>query len=340
MKLIVWSPDKGDVVLDAATLLAILGGDQGGLLETAIATAGDGVLTAAALLGGVVLRTGPSAAFSDTTATAAQIVAALGENISVGEAFSVQLKNNTGFPQTLVAGAGVTLPATVIVPAFSAGNYFGKVGGTQTAPTVTLYHVSTVPLRVAPSVTAPMATALGGTGNATITAAGVNGGVTTRTAQTAARTDTTDTAVAIIAGNPALGAISGSVEYRYVNNGNFPITLAGGVGVTVSNVTVIPANSWARFLISRDGAATVTMVGVEQGYFPSVGVTPALNGATPVTVVDARVTAGSNVTLTLKTVGGTVSPNAPNIITITPQTGFTVAGTAGDTSVYNYEIRG
>lgn len=63
-----------------------------------------------------------------------------------------------------------------------------------------------------------------------------------------------------------------------------------------------------------------------------------LNGATPVTVANTNITANSQVIITLKTVGGTVSPNAPNVLTITANTGFTVGGTALDTSVYNYLI--
>lgn len=66
--------------------------------------------------------------------------------------------------------------------------------------------------------------------------------------------------------------------------------------------------------------------------------TVTLNGATGVTVANTAVTANSIIVFTLKTVGGTVSPNAPNVKTITPGTGFTVAGTASDTSVYNYRI--
>lgn len=61
------------------------------------------------------------------------------------------------------------------------------------------------------------------------------------------------------------------------------------------------------------------------------------NGATPVTVADNNVTSNSTVDITLKTVGGTVGA-VPAIQTITPGTGFTVAATAGDTSVYNYLI--
>lgn len=62
------------------------------------------------------------------------------------------------------------------------------------------------------------------------------------------------------------------------------------------------------------------------------------NGATPVTVVEPNVTANTTVIITLKTVGGTVSPSVPYIATITVGTGFTVTGTALDTSTYNYKI--
>ncbi len=63
------------------------------------------------------------------------------------------------------------------------------------------------------------------------------------------------------------------------------------------------------------------------------------NGATPVTVANTMVTADSQVLITLKTVGGTVGAT-PGLKTITPGTGFAVAGTALDTSVYSYAIIG
>lgn len=62
-----------------------------------------------------------------------------------------------------------------------------------------------------------------------------------------------------------------------------------------------------------------------------------LTGATPVTVTEPKITANSAVIITLKTVGGTVGA-VPAIQTITAGTGYTVAGTAGDTSVYNYTV--
>ena len=64
-----------------------------------------------------------------------------------------------------------------------------------------------------------------------------------------------------------------------------------------------------------------------------------LNGTTPVTVAQTATTANSVVAITLKTVGGTVGA-VPAIQTITAGTGFTVAGTALDTSVYNYRVFG
>jgi len=82
-------------------------------------------------------------------------------------------------------------------------------------------------------------------------------------------------------------------------------------------------NGGPEFTNLREAAGTVT-----------------LNGATPVTVTNANITTGSVIIFTLKTVGGTVSPNAPNVLTITPGTGFTVGGTALDTSTYNFVILG
>jgi hypothetical protein len=65
--------------------------------------------------------------------------------------------------------------------------------------------------------------------------------------------------------------------------------------------------------------------------------TVTVNGVTPVTVTNDAITADSIVIFTLKTVGGTVGAY-PAIQTITAATGFTVAATASDTSVYNYLI--
>lgn len=335
-RLTVWTP-AGDVVLTPTLLQEILGGSIS-IVNTAITTVGAGVLTAAGLIGGLITRTGSTAAYIDTTATAAAIVTALG-GFYAGQTFTTRIKNGTGFPQTLAGGTGVTMPASVIVPPFSIATYVGTVGGTAASPTVTFVHVSTVPINVTTETVNPSSVALNTVGAGALTVAGMNAGITTRGGtQTAAFADTTDTAANIIAGISALLADNATAEWTYVNNTVFPATITAGVGVTVSGQAVIPANSWARYLITRVSSSAVTAVCIAQGYFPKAGTFTA-NGATPVTVTDARFTDNSQVSITLKTVGGTVGA-IPHLATVTPGTGFTVVGTASDTSVYNYEIRG
>jgi hypothetical protein len=64
------------------------------------------------------------------------------------------------------------------------------------------------------------------------------------------------------------------------------------------------------------------------------------NGATPVVVVDPAISLIDIINVSLNTVGGTVGA-IPRAVTITPNVGFTIAGTAADTSVYNiFIIRG
>lgn len=61
------------------------------------------------------------------------------------------------------------------------------------------------------------------------------------------------------------------------------------------------------------------------------------NGVTPVTIVAPEITRNSLIEISLNTVGGTVGA-IPAPKTITPGTGFTVAATASDTSIYNWAI--
>lgn len=62
-----------------------------------------------------------------------------------------------------------------------------------------------------------------------------------------------------------------------------------------------------------------------------------LNGSTPVTVTNSSVAITDGIFFSLNTIGGTVGVY-PTIATITAGVGFTVAGTALDSSVYNYSI--
>ena len=62
-----------------------------------------------------------------------------------------------------------------------------------------------------------------------------------------------------------------------------------------------------------------------------------LNGATNVVVNNANLAVGDIINYSLRTVGGTVG-TYPVVKIRTNGTGFQVAGTAADTSVYDYRI--
>jgi hypothetical protein len=61
------------------------------------------------------------------------------------------------------------------------------------------------------------------------------------------------------------------------------------------------------------------------------------NGTTAVTVVEPAVALGDVIVVGLRVVGGTVGA-VPSVKTITAGTGFTISGTASDTSTYQYAV--
>lgn len=105
----------------------------------------------------------------------------------------------------------------------------------------------------------------------------------------------------------------------------------------MTNNTVAGSVLIKQNIIPSTTTAGGTNGATAQGHYEYRG-TFVANGATPVTVVEPNVTATTSIIITLKTVGGTVSPSVPYIATITPGTGFTVTGTASDTSTYNYKL--
>ncbi len=242
----------------AIAALASSGG-AGETINTAITTAGAGTLTGAAITGGVITRSGPVAAYSDTTDTAALIVAAIGAPF-IGQSFFVHIKNTVNFTQTILAGGGVTLSGSVVVPANSVALYLVTL---TSLSAVTFLHIETALLT---NNIPEVVTALTTVGNGTITAAGIAGGVTTRGGSQSATpfTDTTATADQIIAAQ-ANSHVGVSWEYTYKNNTNAVATITGASGVTVSGFTVIPANAQVTYLVTYTAASTVTMAGIAAG---------------------------------------------------------------------------
>lgn len=95
----------------------------------------------------------------------------------------------------------------------------------------------------------------------TLLASYLVGSLITRSGPTAAFTDTTDTAANI---NAQLGGRQGAPTQwaiNIVNQTSFAMTIAAGTGVTLSGVTLIPANSTAIFMLTSVSATAVTMFG-------------------------------------------------------------------------------
>lgn len=286
-------------------------------------------LTAAQLLTGLLNRTGPTANFTDTTDSAVNLAAAS----MVGSSFYIDIKNATAFTQTLTGGLNVTFSSNNIIDPNSVAEYLVQVISTTS---VIFNHIFTTQIN---NIIMPTITALATVGAGTVTAAGIAGGLTARSgAQSAtAFSDTTDIAANIVTAQPGIH-IGYSWIYLYQNATNAPATLGGGTGVTVSGITVIPANSTTAYLISYTALNTFTMVGLGTTNNPSIG-TFIATGASAVVVANTAVSPNSTISFALKTVGGTPA-GAPFLSAVTAGTGFSVKAVAGDTSTYNYAILG
>ncbi len=228
--------------------------------STAITTAGAGTLTAAAIVSGLIVRSGPTAAYTDTTDTAAAIIAALG-GLPVGGAMTLIIKTTVAFVCTLAAGGGVTLAGTGVIPGNSV--LVAKVQITAAgAVTITgneLMLLDELPLAV-------IATPDNGTTQA-LTAAMMTGAARvfhTSTGGTAPSL-TTPAASAIIAAVPNW-QVGDSYILRILNNNSGTATVLAGSGVTLAGLasTALTA-TWIEFAVTYTSAGAVTMTYVGKG---------------------------------------------------------------------------
>lgn len=115
---------------------------QGDLLGAAeiigtLTTIGAGTLTGAVLANSILIRTGSTAAFTDTTDTAANIVAALSgssiDQVSPGSSYRLRYNNATVADALLAAGTGVTLAGNLSIPRLTSAELLIQV--TNSTPT-------------------------------------------------------------------------------------------------------------------------------------------------------------------------------------------------------------
>jgi hypothetical protein len=110
-------------------------------MQTLLALGGAGAqtITAADIVAGYSLRSGQTAAVTDTLDTASHIVAAI-PNCAVGTAFKFRSLNEGPFTQTIAAGAGITLAGTATVAASTWREWMGMVTSVST-PAITFTNI-------------------------------------------------------------------------------------------------------------------------------------------------------------------------------------------------------
>lgn len=297
---------------------------------TAVNTVGAATLTAAKILTKNIIRGGAQAgaAFTDTTDTAALIVAAI-PNAAIGQSFKFTYVNNTNAVATLAGGTGVN----------SAGTIAQLAPGTQINVIVVLTSLTALTFTVlvdggARDFLPESITTLSTVGAGTITGAGIASGITSRSGSQSATpfSDATDTAANIIAAIPQ-AFIGETWDYWYVNTTNAQATLTNGTGVTVSGITVIPAGYAVKYLATYTAAATVTLVATAVGTAAISDQSLIMAGSTSgTTTLVATATAGST-TLTFPAVTGTLASTSGANLLVTDTYRCTGSVTANNTAV-------
>jgi hypothetical protein len=157
---------RGQIAMGANTVRAQQVGDVlvSQYRKTAIATVGAGTLTAAAITNGVIERTGPTAGYTDTFATAEQILQAA--PLNTGDSFSLMIRNTVAFAMTAAAGVGIVLGTNVDIPASNCREYLLTVlsiGHTQILAATTT-NASAVVSGLTPAQAALLMPGMGVTG--------------------------------------------------------------------------------------------------------------------------------------------------------------------------------
>lgn len=111
---------------------------------TNVTTAGDGSITAAAIVGGFITRDCTGGNRADTLATATQILAAL-DNPIVGTSFEFTIRNTSDAAETITVttATGLTLSGTMTIAQNNSKRFLAVVTGTTT-PAITIYSLGTI----------------------------------------------------------------------------------------------------------------------------------------------------------------------------------------------------
>lgn len=227
----------------------------------ALTTVGNGTLTAALLAGGIIQRSGPTAAFTDTTDTGANLDIQLGSAALVGVSWQVNYFNNSQFTATIAGTTGVTASGVLTVPPTSnVFIQFTRTGvGTYTA--VGLQADTSVFTAAQPVI----ATADNGT-TQTLTAAMISGGSPTIHVSTGGATPslTLPLATALQTALPTM--VPGqSYVLRVINSNSGTATIVTNTGWTTSGTLTLSTGTWREFQVLCTAANAFTLTNIGSG---------------------------------------------------------------------------
>jgi hypothetical protein len=236
-------------------LLAVTNEVQGTLT-----TVGAGQLLSAVIADGMVLRTGSTSAFTDTTDTGTQLASAIA-NIAIGHSFELTYQNSTYAVATLTGGTGVNAAAT-----------FGIVGPGCWATflfTYTAANTFTVVQKAGGDnwIGLPSTSYSTGTTTTTFTAAEMTGGKLTIYTSTAATPGSIATATATAMFAAIQGAYVGlKWIFRVINDvATNSLTITADASVTLSGKTTYVATPYGsmdfEMTFTSPTAATMKYIG-------------------------------------------------------------------------------
>jgi hypothetical protein len=229
--------------------------------NTALNTVGAGTVLAAGIVGGFVSRGGAQSgtAFTDTTDTAANIIAAMtpaaaGVNTVLLNSLTFGYLNNTNAIATVTGGTGVTVSGVTSVPP---GEWVEYLVAYSAAATVTMVGMAMGPINALPPSKFSQNTTAGATTAAVGDLTGANS-VNLQITAVGAANYTTRTAAQMIADMPNV-LIGFSWEITIQNTSGGTVTVVGGTGVTVTGTATI-ANATARkFVATYTAAGAITL---------------------------------------------------------------------------------
>lgn len=244
-----------------------------------------------------------------------------------GQTSATQLTSNINrISVCATAGDSVKLPlaaagSTVIVinDGAAAAQVFGKTtdtinsiatatGVTLPAGAVAIFFATTTINWRATVISPPVITntAISTAGAGTLSAAGIVGRLITRSGASAAYSDATDTAVAIVAAIPVVKA-GMSFFFEVKNTVNFAETLTAAAGITLTGNVVIPALSVGRFLLTVTSVTAVAIVGVGSHPICNLPYSKFTTDATGTQTADAGDLTGAAFTVWKNTANGAVA---------------------------------